>query len=127
MGLTIVVKYRSLYKVQQIIVVYFIFSNDQFTRWQWSVRLVLCDSLECAQQIIFVYLIFSNDQFTRWQWSVRLVLCDSLECAVPFLQDWEHRQEEDRLLIERILLVVRNILHIPPNTAREMVRVYIVV
>ena len=34
--------------------------------------------------------------------------------------DWEHRQEEDRLLIERILILVRNILHIPPNVAKEL-------
>ena len=34
-------------------------------------------------------------------------------------QDWEHRQEEDRMLIERLLILVRNILHVPPNTAKE--------
>ncbi|KAI0224465.1 hypothetical protein LSAT2_024533 [Lamellibrachia satsuma] len=33
--------------------------------------------------------------------------------------DWEHRQEEDRLLIERILVLIRNILHIPPNPVKE--------
>nr|XP_017524102.2 protein timeless homolog isoform X5 [Manis javanica] len=32
---------------------------------------------------------------------------------------WEERQEEDNLLIERILLLVRNILHIPANLDRE--------
>ncbi|KAK2177430.1 hypothetical protein NP493_598g01011 [Ridgeia piscesae] len=33
--------------------------------------------------------------------------------------DWEHRQEEDRLLMERILVLTRNILHVPPNPAKE--------
>ena len=35
------------------------------------------------------------------------------------VQDWEHRHEDDRLLIERILVLVRNVLHIPPNPAAE--------
>lgn len=33
--------------------------------------------------------------------------------------DWEHREEEDNLLIERILLLVRNILHIPADPDEE--------
>uniref|UniRef100_UPI00398EAEF9 protein timeless homolog n=1 Tax=Pristiophorus japonicus TaxID=55135 RepID=UPI00398EAEF9 len=33
--------------------------------------------------------------------------------------DWEQRQEEDNLLIERILLLVRNVLHVPPNPEEE--------
>nr|WDV40247.1 timeless 2 [Sinonovacula constricta] len=33
--------------------------------------------------------------------------------------DWEHRQEEDRLLIERIFILLRNILHIPPDPDAE--------
>ncbi|XP_061179569.1 protein timeless homolog [Saccostrea echinata] len=33
--------------------------------------------------------------------------------------DWEHRQEEDRLLIERMLILIRNVLHVPPNMERE--------
>lgn len=37
------------------------------------------------------------------------------------LQDWEQRQEEDTLLIERILLLVRNVLHVPPDPAEEQV------
>jgi len=37
------------------------------------------------------------------------------------VQDWEHRREEDRLLIERLLIIIRNILHVPPNTAQELV------
>lgn len=32
---------------------------------------------------------------------------------------WEERQEEDNLLIERILLLVRNILHVPANLDQE--------
>uniref|UniRef100_A0A8C9FS96 Timeless N-terminal domain-containing protein n=1 Tax=Pavo cristatus TaxID=9049 RepID=A0A8C9FS96_PAVCR len=35
------------------------------------------------------------------------------------LGDWEQRQEEDTLLIERILLLVRNVLHVPPDPAEE--------
>ncbi|XP_065510289.1 protein timeless homolog isoform X2 [Caloenas nicobarica] len=33
--------------------------------------------------------------------------------------DWEQRQEEDALLIERILLLLRNVLHVPPDPAEE--------
>ncbi|KAM6927188.1 protein timeless homolog [Xenentodon cancila] len=33
--------------------------------------------------------------------------------------DWEQRQEEDNLLIERILLLVRNVLHIPADPCEE--------
>ncbi|XP_057614159.1 protein timeless homolog isoform X1 [Chionomys nivalis] len=33
--------------------------------------------------------------------------------------DWENRQEEDNLLIERILLLVRNILHVPADLEQE--------
>ncbi|KAM4612600.1 protein timeless homolog [Polymixia lowei] len=33
--------------------------------------------------------------------------------------DWEQRQEEDNLLIERILLLVRNVLHVPADPNEE--------
>ncbi|KAL0978263.1 hypothetical protein UPYG_G00168150 [Umbra pygmaea] len=33
--------------------------------------------------------------------------------------DWEQRQEEDNLLVERILLLVRNVLHIPADPNEE--------
>ncbi|XP_069762514.1 protein timeless homolog [Narcine bancroftii] len=33
--------------------------------------------------------------------------------------DWEQRQEEDNLLIERILLLVRNVLHVPADLEEE--------
>ncbi|KAJ7418474.1 Protein timeless like protein [Willisornis vidua] len=33
--------------------------------------------------------------------------------------DWEQRQEEDTLLIERILLLIRNVLHVPPDPTEE--------
>lgn len=33
--------------------------------------------------------------------------------------DWEQRQEEDNLLIERILLLLRNILHVPSDPEEE--------
>ncbi|XP_029007427.1 protein timeless homolog [Betta splendens] len=33
--------------------------------------------------------------------------------------DWEQRQEEDSLLIERILLLVRNVLHVPADPCEE--------
>ncbi|XP_062255221.1 protein timeless homolog isoform X1 [Platichthys flesus] len=33
--------------------------------------------------------------------------------------DWEERQEEDNLLIERVLLLVRNVLHIPADPCEE--------
>jgi len=37
------------------------------------------------------------------------------------VQDWEHRHEEDRLLIERLLIIIRNVLHVPPNVSQELV------
>lgn len=37
------------------------------------------------------------------------------------MQDWEHQQEEDRLLTERLLILIRNILHVPPDTSAEKV------
>ncbi|KAI4891573.1 hypothetical protein NFI96_016569 [Prochilodus magdalenae] len=33
--------------------------------------------------------------------------------------DWEQRQEEDNLLIERILLLIRNVLHVPADPDEE--------
>ncbi|XP_067385616.1 protein timeless homolog isoform X2 [Emydura macquarii macquarii] len=33
--------------------------------------------------------------------------------------DWEQRQEEDNLLIERMLLLVRNVLHVPADPEEE--------
>uniref|UniRef100_A0A8C5C6J6 Timeless circadian clock n=1 Tax=Gadus morhua TaxID=8049 RepID=A0A8C5C6J6_GADMO len=33
--------------------------------------------------------------------------------------DWEQRQEEDNLLVERILLLVRNVLHVPADPYEE--------
>uniref|UniRef100_A0A3Q3FRC9 Timeless circadian clock n=1 Tax=Labrus bergylta TaxID=56723 RepID=A0A3Q3FRC9_9LABR len=33
--------------------------------------------------------------------------------------DWDQRQEEDNLLIERILLLVRNVLHVPADPCEE--------
>lgn len=34
--------------------------------------------------------------------------------------DWEHRQEEDGQVLEWILILVRNILHVPSNPSEEM-------
>ncbi|KAK3876876.1 hypothetical protein Pcinc_018372 [Petrolisthes cinctipes] len=33
--------------------------------------------------------------------------------------DWEHRQEEDRLLVERILILIRNVLSVPASPEDE--------
>ncbi|GAB1598843.1 protein timeless homolog [Argonauta hians] len=33
--------------------------------------------------------------------------------------DWEHRHEEDRMLIERLLILVRNVLHVQPDANEE--------
>ncbi|XP_054833022.1 protein timeless homolog isoform X2 [Eublepharis macularius] len=35
--------------------------------------------------------------------------------------DWEQRQEEDNLLIERILLLLRNVLHVPADPDEEKI------
>ncbi|XP_020898617.1 protein timeless homolog [Exaiptasia diaphana] len=41
------------------------------------------------------------------------------ELAKLLQKDWESRDEEDYLLIERILLLIRNILHVPANPQAE--------
>lgn len=43
----------------------------------------------------------------------------------PFYQDWEQRQEEDNLLIERILVLVRNVLHVPTDPCEEKVCIWV--
>ncbi|XP_027764170.1 protein timeless homolog isoform X2 [Empidonax traillii] len=48
---------------------------------------------------------------------VFLVLSEKLYDLLQL--DWEQRQEEDMLLIERILLLVRNVLHVPPDPPEE--------
>lgn len=51
-----------------------------------------------------------------------LILHAFLSASSPLVtQDWEQRQEEDNLLIERILLLVRNVLHVPANPSEEKV------
>ena len=38
---------------------------------------------------------------------------------IALWQEWEERREDDRLLVERILILLRNILHVAPNAAKE--------
>ena len=40
---------------------------------------------------------------------------------IPCSQDWECRDEDDMIIIERILLLIRNILHIPTEASEEQV------
>ena len=42
-------------------------------------------------------------------------------CMVNVCQEWDDRLEDDSLLIERILLLIRNILHVPANKQAEKV------
>lgn len=42
-------------------------------------------------------------------------------CMVNISQEWDDRLEDDSLLIERILLLIRNILHVPANKQAEKV------
>ena len=42
-------------------------------------------------------------------------------CVVNICQEWDDRLEDDSLLIERILLLLRNILHVPANKQAEKV------
>lgn len=42
-----------------------------------------------------------------------LVVFDVMACLL--MQSWQDRSEEEGLIIERILILVRNILHIPPD------------
>ena len=51
---------------------------------------------------------------------VKYSMCQIRVYFPPF-QDWEHRQEEDRLLIERLLIVIRNVLHVPTDPEAEQV------
>lgn len=54
-----------------------------------------------------------------------LFVCVFFFLSIPthllLFQDWEQRQEEDNLLIERILLLVRNVLHVPADPCEEKV------
>ena len=36
-------------------------------------------------------------------------------------KDWESRDDDDTVMIERVLLLIRNILHIPPDQTEERV------
>ena len=38
-----------------------------------------------------------------------------------FLQDWDDRDDDDVIIIERILLLIRNVLHISPAPEEEKV------
>lgn len=65
-------------------------------------------------------------------YSLTSPLWDAYECFAffcclwrYFFQEWDDRLEEDSLLIERILLLIRNILHIPANKQAEKVHVNI--
>ena len=62
------------------------------------------------------------------------VVCDWMHmCYIPLAymvarilvlicsQDWECRDEDDMIIIERILLLIRNILHIPTEASEEQV------
>lgn len=39
-----------------------------------------------------------------------------------FFQDMEERSEDDMILFERLLLLLRNILHVPSSPDEEMVQ-----
>ncbi|CAH8581902.1 unnamed protein product [Schistosoma turkestanicum] len=45
------------------------------------------------------------------------VLCNVVGSSLD--KSWEERSEEDRLLIERILILIRNVLHIVPDVVSE--------
>lgn len=47
------------------------------------------------------------------------VWVESIKCS---LQEWEEREDEDVIVIERILLLIRNLLHIAPDSQEEKVR-----
>ena len=36
-------------------------------------------------------------------------------------KDWDHRDDDDIIIIERILLIIRNILHVSPDPQEEKV------
>ncbi|KAM7543060.1 hypothetical protein Aperf_G00000000409 [Anoplocephala perfoliata] len=45
------------------------------------------------------------------------VLAESVECV--FNKEWDERSEDDRLMIERILILIRNVLHISLDASIE--------
>lgn len=47
------------------------------------------------------------------------VLCEKVSALME--RDWADRSEDDKLLIERILIVIRNILHISQDVSNEKV------
>ena len=36
-------------------------------------------------------------------------------------KDWDHRDDDDIIIIERILLLIRNVLHVSPDPQEEKV------
>ncbi|XP_037090858.1 protein timeless homolog [Pollicipes pollicipes] len=66
--------------------------------------------LEVIQYLQSYKEAFSDKVF----WSVLAAKMTSL-----LEKDWEHRMEDDRLMIERVLILVRNVLNIPANPAAE--------
>ena len=40
-------------------------------------------------------------------------------------KDWDHRDDDDIIIIERILLLIRNILHVSPDPQEEKVRIIV--
>lgn len=67
-----------------------------------------CWTEHCHVRFLFDCLIF----FISFSVSISVI---------NISQEWDDRLEEDSLLIERILLLIRNILHIPANKQAEKV------
>uniref|UniRef100_A0AAQ4RR10 Timeless circadian clock n=1 Tax=Gasterosteus aculeatus aculeatus TaxID=481459 RepID=A0AAQ4RR10_GASAC len=65
-------------------------------------------------------LVTSHLQAYKEEFAGEAVFGILSETLYTLLQlDWEQRQEEDNLLIERILLLVRNVLHVPADPCEE--------
>ena len=42
-------------------------------------------------------------------------------CVCVCVQDWDSRDDDDTVMIERVILLVRNVLHVPPDQNEEKV------
>lgn len=87
---------------------------------------ILSETLYNLLQLVSVPVVKKSKYFTSFVALLYQLII--FICFIPFgfphrlvFQDWEQRQEEDNLLIERILLLVRNVLHVPADPCEEKV------
>lgn len=55
-----------------------------------------------------------------YPYSLLMWITLSVFLSVP-AQEWDDRDDDDVIVIERILLLIRNVLHVPPAPEEEKV------